>query len=54
MENENKHASIEEMLDAIDKFKNGDENAFEGMTIVLDGDISEEKNKTISTEPVRE
>lgn len=40
MKNEKDPASIEQLLDAIDKFKEGDENAFEGMTVVLDGDIS--------------
>lgn len=39
MTNERDPASIEELLDAIDQFKEGDENAFDGMTVVLDGDI---------------
>jgi hypothetical protein len=29
---------IESFLDAVDKFKAGDEKAFDGMTIDLDGD----------------
>jgi hypothetical protein len=41
MTDEKNPASIEELLDAIDKFNEGDENAFEGMTVVLDGEISE-------------
>lgn len=40
MNNEKNPASIEEMLDAVDKFKEGDDNAFDGMTVTLDGDIS--------------
>lgn len=40
--NTEKHpASIDELLDAIDKFNEGDENAFDGMTVELDGDISD-------------
>lgn len=30
--------TIDEILDAVDKFNSGDENAFEGMTITLDED----------------
>lgn len=41
MNTEKNPASIEEMLDAIDKFKEGDENAFDGMTVALDGEPSE-------------
>lgn len=44
MNDEKNPASIEEVLDAIDKFKEGDENAFDGMTVVLDGDISEQNS----------
>ena len=44
MNDEKNPASIDEMLDAIDKFKEGDENAFDGMTVVLDGDISEDNS----------
>lgn len=31
-------SEIEKLLDAMDKFKEGDESAFDGMTIHLDGD----------------
>lgn len=43
MANEKKPASIEEFLDAVDKFKEGDESAFDGMTVQLDGDESSEE-----------
>lgn len=34
---------IEAILDAFDKFESGDESAFDGMSIVLDGDAGEIK-----------
>ena len=33
-----KKDDFEKLLDAMDKFKEGDENAFEGITIHLDSD----------------
>lgn len=44
MNTEKDPASIEEMLDAVDKFNEGDENAFDGMTVVLDGDVSNQNS----------
>lgn len=44
MNDEKNPASIEQMLDAIDKFNEGDENAFDGMTVVLDGEISDQNS----------
>lgn len=38
---------MEKLLDAMDKFKEGDENAFEGMTIRLDDD---DKTKCLEDE----
>lgn len=40
-------SEIEKLLDAIDKFKDGDENAFDGMTINLDSD---DKSKCLDEE----
>lgn len=44
MNTEKNPASIDELLDAIDKFNEGDENAFDGMTVELDGDISDQNS----------
>lgn len=40
-------SEMEKLLDAIDKFKDGDENAFDGMTINLDSD---DKSKCLDEE----
>ena len=37
----NEKTEIEKLLDAMDKFKDGDEKAFDGMTVHLDGDDPE-------------
>ena len=44
MAEKKKTASIEELLDAVDKFKEGDETAFDGMTVQLDDDDSSGEN----------
>lgn len=38
MGKQNQPDDIEKLLDAMDKFKAGDQNAFEGMTFNLDSD----------------
>ena len=45
MNNEKKTDNIEAFLDEVDKFKAGDENAFEGMKIELDGDAGDDDSK---------
>ena len=45
MDKDKKPDNIEAFLEEVDKFKAGDKNAFEGMTIQLDGDAGDDDSK---------